>query len=172
MYPPRFADFYDGALPFQMSSIPEGGMCLSAFLVLWNSDPHKVLLGKINKDYDWIRIGALDKDGATRASKGWMLPSSHLKLFESPDDAAERILSKQLGLAVPLKDPRIFSEVYDAPEYERNHWDIEFVFTGEVLRDKLAHPAWTQLEFKDVAKMKREEFARNHQDILSELGLR
>ncbi|MDG6998824.1 MAG: hypothetical protein JRN15_06895 [Nitrososphaerota archaeon] len=31
----RFADFYEGALPFQMTSIPEGGMCLSVFLVLW-----------------------------------------------------------------------------------------------------------------------------------------
>ncbi|MGI0079030.1 MAG: hypothetical protein ACRECH_05350, partial [Nitrososphaerales archaeon] len=69
----RFADFYEGALPFQMSSIPEGGMCLSVFLILWKNNPRHVLLGKVNEEYDWIQIGALDKESAQRASRRWML---------------------------------------------------------------------------------------------------
>jgi hypothetical protein len=37
--------------------------CVSRFfLVVWRGDIHHVLLGKINKDYDWLRIGALDKE--------------------------------------------------------------------------------------------------------------
>src|SRR5487761_679514 len=93
----RFADFYEGALPFQMSSIPEGGMCLSVFLVLWKSNRHRVLLGKVNKDHDWISLGALSNESAEKASTKWMLPSSHLLLYESPNNAALRVLKEQIS---------------------------------------------------------------------------
>ncbi|MCL5068865.1 MAG: NUDIX hydrolase [Thaumarchaeota archaeon] len=171
----RFADFYDGALPFQMSSIPEGGMCLSVFLVLWKEDIHHVLLGKVNKEYDWIGTGALNKESAARITQRWMLPSSHLLLYESPKDAARRVLKEQLGLdAQPLEGPFVYSEVYDAPKYEiKNHWDMEFVFTGKVSsNNELTHPAWSELKFLNVAKLPESEFARSHQDILVEIGAR
>ena len=171
----RFADFYEGALPFQMSSIPEGGMCLSTFLVVWKDDIHSVLLGKVNKDYDWIRIGALDKESASRVGGRWMLPSSHLMLYENPKDAAKRILNEQLSLDEDaVQGPQIFSEVYDAPKYEiKNHWDMEFVFTKQVKQiERVNHPAWSELQFIDVRNLKDGEFARNHQDILGEIGLR
>jgi ADP-ribose pyrophosphatase YjhB (NUDIX family) len=174
----KFADFYEGALWFQMSSIPEGGMCLSAFLAVWKGDIHHVLLGKVNSDFDWVRIGALDRQSASRISSRWMLPSSHLLLYESPTDAAKRILMEQLGLDDrKLKGPLVFSEVYDAPKYEiKNHWDMEFVFTKEIDEEDTesiqTHLAWSSLEFQDVRKLEDKDFARNHQDILSEIGAR
>ena len=169
----RFADFYDGALPYQMSSIPEGGMCLSVFLVVRKGDIHHVLLGKVNKDYDWIRIGALNQESVSRISQRWMLPSSHLLMYESPKDAARRVLKEQLGLDEQgIQGPRVFSEVYDAPKNEvKNHWDMEFVFTKEIReKEDINHPAWSKLEFLDVRKLRDSEFARNHQDILIEMG--
>lgn len=171
----RFADFYEGALPFQMSSIPEGGMCLSAFLVIWKDDIHNVLLGKVNKNYDWINAGALDKDGASRVSERWMLPSSHLVLFENPKAAAVRVLKEQLGLDDEgIQGPQVFSEVYDAPKYDiKNHWDMEFVFTKQIKNiEQMKHPAWNELKFLDVRNLQDKEFARNHQDILAEIDLR
>lgn len=172
----RFADFYEGALPFQMSAVPEDGMCLSAFLILWKESRQKVLLGKVNEDYDWIRIGALDKENARRASGRWMLPSSHLLLYESPNDAARRIQREQLGIDenLELSGPTVFSEVYGAPRLEiKNHWDVEFVFTGEVKQNlPTEHEPWSALDFMDVRALKDSDYARNHQDILAEAGFR
>lgn len=171
----RFADFYEGALPFQMPSVPDGGMCLSVFLILWKNDPNHVLLGKVNKDYDWIHIGALDKNSTERIAGRWMLPSSHLLMYESPKDGAKRVLHEQLGIDnLELDGPFVFSEVYDAPKLEiKNHWDIEFVFKGEI-KGKLPkrEEVWSSIEFVDVSNVKNIEFARNHQDILAEAGSR
>lgn len=171
----RFADFYEGALPFQMSTLPEGGMCLSAFLILWKNNRRNVLLGKVNKDYDWIPIGALDEESAQRASNRWMLPSSHLLLYESPRSGAKRILKEQLGLEnQELDGPIVFSEVYDAPKLDiKDHWDMEFVFTSEVKGDLPPnHEPWSRLEFVDVSTLKDSDFTRSHQDILVEAGFR
>ncbi|HKW04173.1 MAG TPA: NUDIX domain-containing protein [Nitrososphaerales archaeon] len=173
----RFADFYEGALPFQMSTVPGGGMCLSVFLILWRNTKNNILLGKVNKDYDWIRIGALDNEGAQRVGSRWMLPSSHLLIYESPDDGAKRVLSEQLGIedtGIELNNPRVFSEVYDSPKFEiKNHWDVEFVFTGEMKENlPTKHEPWSVLEFVDLSSLKDSNFARNHQDILAEAGFR
>lgn len=171
----KFADFYEGALPFQMSSIPKGGMCLSAFLVLWKDEVHSVLLGKLNKNFDWINLGALDKDSTSRISERWILPSSHLMLYENPRAAAKRVLNEQLGLGDEgIQGPQVFSEVYDAPRFEiKNHWDMEFVFTKQIKNtERVVHPAWNELKFLDVRNLRDDEFARNHQDVLGEAGLR
>jgi ADP-ribose pyrophosphatase YjhB (NUDIX family) len=158
-----------------MSDIPEGGACLSVFLILWNGSKNRVLMGKVNPEYlDWEHIGALNKTRLGRYRDKWMLPSSHLVLYESPKQAAERILKEQLGLeVVKLGDPIIFTEVYDIePANLKNHWDFEFVFLAELERNAVSHPAWAELEFVDVSTMADDSFARNHQDILAQAGLR
>jgi len=157
-----------------MSEIPAGGMCLSAFVVLRNA-AGGVLLGKPNPSFpDWDNIGALNPQRIARISTRWMLPSSHLMLYESPHDAGRRILREQLDLEeTPLK-MNVFNEVYDIPNVGlKNHWDIEFVFTGEVAAATLKRipPQWTALEFVQPSALKAEDFARNHQDILSHLGI-
>src|SRR5205809_319399 len=109
---------------------------------------------------------AVDPQRADANGKGWMLPSSHLMIGESPQTAAERILKEQLGLpASPLKGPFVFSEVYGP----KNHWDLEFIFVGE--RDQVGqHPVWRELSFVDVNATPREEIARYHEDILAHVG--
>ncbi len=166
----RFADFYEGALPFQMDRIPEGGMCLSAFLILWKNNRRNILLGKVNPEVDWVRIGALSKERAEKISGRWMLPSSHLLLYESPLGAAKRISKEQLTLDwedVKTREFQDFSEAYSDP----THWDTEFVFKGE-LESLPQSPAWRELRFVDVSTVPDKEFARSHQDIVAEAGLR
>ena len=169
----RFADFCDGALTFQMDSVPKGGMCLSVFLVLWRDDKRNVLVGKVNRDHNWIRAGALSKEAATKISGRWMLPSSHLLLFESPQDAAKRVLREQLRMKYDELRSTVlqaFSEAYSKPR----HWDLEFILQGEIKGElsRGSHSAWNELKFLDVSKMKDSEFARSHQDILAEVGVR
>ncbi|HEV2390116.1 MAG TPA: hypothetical protein VGS04_05255, partial [Nitrososphaerales archaeon] len=92
----RFAAFSREALPPRMNSVPEGGMCISAFLVISKKGAKEdVLMGKINKNAEWDHIGALDGKRLERFASGWMLPSSHLMLFETPEGAARRILREQ-----------------------------------------------------------------------------
>lgn len=172
----RFAAFSKKALRPRMNEIPEAGLCLSVFIILTKAgSPDEVLLGHLNPRADWEHIGALDPERAERNSKGWMLPSSHLMLEESPQEATNRILREQLGLeAQQLNEPRVFSEAYssgkvwDSAPYK--HWDIEFIFQGE--RNEIRpHPTWRELKFVDLRQTKKEEMARYHEDILAHVGL-
>jgi ADP-ribose pyrophosphatase YjhB (NUDIX family) len=163
----KFTRFNPQDRPMTTHEIPEGGICLSAFLVIGEAGhPERVLMGHLNPSAPWDHIGALDPERAEVNSRGWMLPSSHLLLGEAPEAAAERILKEQLGLPLlPLNGPHVYSEVYGA----KNHWDLEFVFIGE--RDQIAeHPAWSDLSFVDVNATPRDQIARYHEDILAHVG--
>lgn len=168
----KFAGFQSkGAPSFRMSSIPSGGMCLSSFVMLMNSQG-KVLMGKLNPEFDWDHIGALDDERKKRHTAGWMLPGCHLLIGESPKDAADRILGEQLGLSgIELAAPEVYSETYSPSSTgEVGHWDIEFVFKGKH-EGAVTHPAWKELSFVDP-NAPESEFARGHQDVLRNAGLR
>lgn len=167
----KFAGFSRGAPTFRMSETPEGGFCLSSFVLLMDGGG-RVLMGKLNPDYDWEHIGALDEERKIRHSSGWMLPSSHLMVGEAPEAAARRILREQLGIeSLELTGPTVISETYrTSPARSADHWDIEFVFSGRY--DKtVKHPAWKELAYVDP-NADDGQFARNHQDILRSSRLR
>lgn len=163
----QFTRFSRTSAPPRISEIPDGGFCLSSFVVLSRTGrPNDVLLGRLDPNAEWEHIGGLGKDRAEANSKGWMLPSSQLLYGESPSDAAKRILAEMLGISdQQLKGPAVFSEVYGP----KNHWDIEFIFTGERESAK-PHRAWRELRFVDCAQLQQTDFARSHQDILAHIG--
>jgi len=67
----RFAHFKRDAVPPRMNEIPEGGFCISSFLVISKTkSPEQVLAGHINKSAPWDHIGALDPERVERHSKG------------------------------------------------------------------------------------------------------
>jgi ADP-ribose pyrophosphatase YjhB (NUDIX family) len=168
--------------------IPESGMCLSSFLVISEKESDeantkkKVLMGKLNPDAPWDHLGALDKKRAERNSRGWMLPSCHLMLFESPREAAIRIAREQLGLSsLELGDPIVVSEVYPStlfPEL-KNHWDLEFIFkavlSSKEIPTETMKQVWKEIRFLDTSTLssmkKNNEIARSHEDILASAGL-
>jgi ADP-ribose pyrophosphatase YjhB (NUDIX family) len=163
----RFAAFSKDALPPRMNTLPQGGMCISAFLVISKKgDQGGVLMGRLNKNAEWDHIGALDGKRVERFASGWMLPSSHLILFETPEGAARRILREQLGIRnQSLDGPLTFADTSGTS----NHWDLGFIFTGE----REAAPssaAWDELKFVDVAKLKRDEIVRSQLDVLAYAG--
>jgi ADP-ribose pyrophosphatase YjhB (NUDIX family) len=160
----KFAHFKRDVAEPRIKEIPEGGFCISAFLIISKRGyPNKVLMGHLNKNAPWDHIGALDSERVKRHSRGWMLPSSGLIFGESPQEAATRILKEQLGLENEnLEGPRIISEIYGDEE----HWDLEFLFLGE-LENAPSHNAWLELKFVDLSKTRREEIARLHEDVLA-----
>jgi ADP-ribose pyrophosphatase YjhB (NUDIX family) len=154
--------------PPRMDEVPDGGLCLSSFLVISRSGrQNHVLMGILDPKAPWERIGALDSKRAELNSRGWMLPSSHLLLHESPQEAASRIAREQLEIeGLRLQGPLVFSEVYGP----KKHWDIEFVFLGEMDQPPKAS-AWSRLEFVDTSTLRRPDFARSHEDILEHVGM-
>ena len=150
-------------------------MCLSSFLVLAAPhDPKRVLVGRIAPDPRWEELGGLDPGRAARVGNGWMLPSSQLLLFESPEEAASRIARELLGLDLPmLEGPRVFSETHHRPgaKGEDAHWDLHFVFTGRGPPHPPTHPLWRELAYVAVQETRRTEFARNQGDVLELVGL-
>jgi len=163
----RFAAFSKGAVPPRMNTVPQGGMCISAFLVISKKDePKSVIMGRINKNAEWDHIGALDGKRLERFASGWMLPSSHLILFETPEGAARRILREQLGIRnQALQGPLTFADTSGTA----NHWDLGFVFTGE-RESAPSNAAWDELKFVDVAMLKRDEIVRSQVDVLAYAG--
>lgn len=166
---------YEGN-PVYTLEIPEGGMCLSSFLVVTEGDSKHVLMGHLNPEAPWNHIGALDRERALAHSKGWMLPSSHLILYESPQEAAQRILREQLGMkGVELTGPAVAAEAGTPrrfPDHPK-HWDFEFIFRGRArVGSLLKNEAWSELRFVDLAQTKREEVARSHDEVLENAGFR
>jgi hypothetical protein len=151
-------------------------MCLSVFLVL--SPPRRagaVLMGRLDPSAPWSEIGALDPARASALGDRWMLPSSQLLFFESPEDAARRILEEQLASPpIPLRGPAVFSEAYrraGSPAADP-HWDFHFIFRGRWPSSTPPRaPAWRQLEFVEVGRTDPTEIARSQGDVLALLGL-
>jgi len=165
----RFAAFSKKAVPPRMRKMPEGGMCISAFVIISRrNDPGSVLMGKIDKNANWDHIGALDPKRVERLRTGWMLPSSHLMLYETPEGAARRILREQLNIHdMKLDGPLTFVDTSGT----ENHWDIGFIYTGT--RDlPPKSPAWSELRFVQPGELKGEEVVRSQIDVLAYAGKR
>jgi hypothetical protein len=159
-----------------VSEVPDNGMCLSVFLVL--EPPGRdgaVLMGRIDPSAPWGEIGAIHPALLATIGDRWMLPSSQLLLFESPADAARRILNEQLGSGpLPLSGPLVFSDPSVRPGSPGHdpHWDFHFVYRGRWNSPSAPRtPAWRHLEFVEVARTGRAEIARDQGDVLELIGL-
>ena len=159
---------------FGMPEPPEGGLCLSAFLIITDErNGKRVLMGHLNPKATWDHIGALDPSRVEVHSKGWMLPSCHLLVYESPQEAAKRILREQLEMDLTLSGPEVISETYTPRRFPDLplHWDIEFLFRGKMSENRIPRPfAWSQLSFVNLNATEKTEIARSHEDILESAG--
>lgn len=154
--------------------LPGDGLCLNAFLIVrQRGHPDRALLGRIDPAAPWDRLGALETARRAQIGERWMLPCSQLLLFEAPQEAARRLVREQLELEeLPLRGPKVFSEAYDRPPAAAAdpHWDLHFLFRGELDRPPVASP-WKELAFVEVAATPRDAFARAHGDVLALAGL-
>jgi 8-oxo-dGTP pyrophosphatase MutT (NUDIX family) len=157
-------------------TVPDDGLCLSTFLVLRPTGyPGRVLVGRLNPDADWVHIGAIDARRAAMWSKGWMLPSSQLIYYESPDESARRVAREQLGIELAnVPSPIVMADTdYRASAAEGDlHWDFGFIYLLDGYPESPPHhPAWSELEFVEVSKTPRQSFVRSQGDVLERVGL-
>ena len=122
-------------------------------------------MGKIDTEAPWDHLGALDPKRIELHRKGWMLPSSHLIVHESPREAATRIAKEQLDLdELALSEPKVVSEVYP-PKYFPDideHWDIEFIFSSVIPKEEIPTKtsAFREIKMLDPRMTKKSEIAR------------
>jgi ADP-ribose pyrophosphatase YjhB (NUDIX family) len=173
----RFARFRPsaGADPM-VFPVPTDGMCISTFLVLRpQGKPGHALVGRLDPTASWGAIGGLDPPRARRFASGWMLPSSQLLYYESAEASARRIGREQLGLELgPLPAPVLMSDtsVREPTSPTDRHWDLGFVYVVDGQPPAPPrHPAWTELQYVEVARTPRREFARSHDEVLALAGL-
>jgi ADP-ribose pyrophosphatase YjhB (NUDIX family) len=158
-------------------SVPEGGLCLSAFLIIRSAQaPARVLLGKPDPKAPWEAMATLEEAHLRSIGDRWILPASHLLEFESPSECARRIGREQLGSAdLPMRGPEVFSEAYPSAidPNSGTHWDLHFLFQadwsapGDPISD-----VWRELGFLDVRTLRPGDIARGHADILALGGLK
>jgi hypothetical protein len=158
------------------AELPDGGLCLSVFLVLEDPDrPGRILMGQVEPTAGWWELGGIDPGRLERIGDRWMLPSRQLRFYEGPDEAAASILVDQLGArAFPLEGPHVFSDPATGPTPGTRdpHWDVHFVYRGRwLLPTSPPTPAWRRLEFVDVAGTPHEAIARGQGDVLALVGL-
>jgi ADP-ribose pyrophosphatase YjhB (NUDIX family) len=158
---------------FNESNVPKGGTCLSSFLLVKSKGG--VLVGKMTKPEIWVQRFLVGEMFAPKyaASGKWLLPASHLKYGEKPEDAAMRVLVEQVGIPKSkLSLVQVQSHLAQDPnDPEAAHWDICFVYSG-AFRGKLQKPEWfSELRFVKPRELVAEDFTRGHGDVLTELGV-
>jgi ADP-ribose pyrophosphatase YjhB (NUDIX family) len=158
---------------FMEGHVPKGGACISTFLVLRGKGG--VLVGKMTKPDIWVEKFFVGPTFAPQyASSGkWILPASHLKYGEHPDDAAKRVLTEQLelrGVKLALSDVQSHLS-QDPNDPEAAHWDLCFIYEGK-LRGEVKRPKWfSELAFVKAKDISVQDFTRGHGDVLKQFGI-
>ena len=156
---------------------PAGGICLSSFVVVSNGAG--VLLGKMKNPDVWIERFFVSPQFVPRylSEEKYLMPASHLAWYESPLDAAERILKEQALLNFPKEKIKLLgvqSHLRGDLNDEKNppHWDICFVYEARLpakIARKIKSPDWFgDFGFKSKTKLSASDFARGHGDVLEE----
>jgi hypothetical protein len=161
---------------FAPDDVPPGSICLSSFVVITDGRGG-ILAGPMDRLDIWLeRFYVSPVNGPSFLASGkLLLPASHLVWYESPLDAAERVV-KEMTLIDDL--PRDRLKLIDAQSHLRPsskdpslpHWDICMVYRVDSYEGRLKRPEWFK-EFGFRSDLKVDDFARGHGDILEEAGL-
>lgn len=171
----RFCSFVKGGRSgLGIDEIPKDGFCISVFLIIREKGTGKVLMGHLDPAGPWDHIGGLDSERVKVHSRGLMLPSCHLMYGEAPDDCALRIAREQLNLTeMKFSGPAVYSETYEPKRFpgSRDHWDLEFIYTGIMSGNDIPQTehVWLDIKFVDIDATASEKIARSHEDILAHL---
>jgi ADP-ribose pyrophosphatase YjhB (NUDIX family) len=158
---------------FMEGNVPKGGTCISSFIVAEKEG--KVLLGKMSSPEIWVDRFLVGSAFAPKyaASGKWLLPASHLKFGESPDECAQRILREQLLVEVQaLKLAGIQSHLSGEPASpEDAHWDLCIIYEATVPEPSSVPQWFSELRYVPVKNLRPSDFTRGHGDVLAQLGL-
>jgi len=157
---------------FMPGQVPEGGVCISSFVIAEKGG--KVLVGKMKNPETWVERFLVGPNLAPKfaASGKWLLPASHLKFGESPDECAKRIAREQLLAGENCTLVGIQSHISGDPaDIENSHWDLCIIYRASI-PEPIQVPEWfSELRYVSTKDLKTGDFARGHGDVLEQLGL-
>lgn len=157
---------------------PEGGFCVSAFLLV--EDGGKILAGRMDPGHAdrWTREWAPNLpyyEGERREAlfSGWRLPATYLRTGEPFEAAARRVATDQLALAqTPPDEPS--RTVSTSTESRRSsgteHWDIFTVHRMQANAPSPMPDHWADLAFRDPSSLEAEGMVMRHDHVLQEMG--
>lgn len=157
---------------------PPGGICLSSFVVVSNGPG--ILLGKMKNPETWVErffVSQKFVPGYMAEEGKYLMPATHLAWYESPLDAADRILREQALVNFPKEKIKLLgvqSHLRGDVNDEKNppHWDICFVYEAKLptkSAGKIKSPDWfDDFGFKPKSKLTTANFLRGHGDVLEE----
>lgn len=161
---------------FSVGDVPPGTVCISSFVAV-NDGKDGVLAGRMDHLDIWLdRFFMNPVTGPTYVASGKLvLPASHLAWYESPLDAAQRIL-REMALIDDVPKDRI--KLVDVQSHLRPrtsdpsipHWDICVLYKVDSYQGKIKQPEWFK-DFGFKSDLKIDDFTRGHGDILEEAGL-
>jgi ADP-ribose pyrophosphatase YjhB (NUDIX family) len=159
----------EGSSPHGFWHLPEGGMCLSAFLFV--RDGTRILLGKYRDHPEWAELAGLEPDRVRRNTSGWTIPASQLKFGEDPREAARRIGERILAIrGLAYSEPRVATELYE-PSWlpGKSHYDVSFfVDATPPAGHRVTPPPWyAELAWQDPMTLNPAEYARSHGDVVA-----
>lgn len=162
--------------PAPRYGLPEAGFCLSSFAIITEGD--RVLLG-IARDHprweaEWApNFGAYDPDERRKEFQSWRFPATYLYEGEHPDDALERVLRDQLGVAEFEAGPGAVHAFYDPSDWfpGKKHYDICFVYEVETSPPSEVPTWFARLEFVEASSLKGKDFGSAMGDLAAALRM-
>ncbi|MCE5264496.1 MAG: NUDIX domain-containing protein [Deltaproteobacteria bacterium] len=156
------------APPRGWTRVPPGGMCLCAYLFVMKGG--KILLGKYADHPAWKELCGMEPARIRANAHGWTLPASHVKFGEDPRETARRIGEEILMLdrGLVYSEPFVKTFLYEpAIAPGEKHYDVLFLFDVSAGEDvQVRKPPWyAALEWCDVGRLPRNQFARQHDDV-------
>jgi len=156
--------------------LPEGGFCLSAFLIV-RDRRGAILLGRPRLHEAWPDRGCVPfwRLREFIRERVWVLPASHFLMDEAPDAAARRVARDWAG--VPSSSPKLIavtSELFPTGRVLRvgrsrhplNHWALCFIFELNAGPRRANPPAWEELRFFSAGDLPTLKIGRGHEDLL------
>lgn len=162
----RFLWFSPKAPPQGHREVPEGGFCVSAFLVV-RDERGRVLAGRYAPDHPELELRTgMDAARRHKYARGFTLPARHLRLGESPEETARSIARDLAPVDIDaLRLVRAWAESYDLDTYPgRTHHDLMFGFAAQARGEPRVPPWYAELRFVREDEV---AWARGHDDVLA-----
>lgn len=154
--------------------VPEGGFCLSTFLLVEREG--RILAGRMGKTHAerWTEQWAPNLafyEGERREGlfAGWRFPATYLRTGEDPRDAAQRVWADQLGLDghAKLPEPTVVSEAGSSRRRPTaQHWDVLFLFRTEGPPLDAVPEHWAELDYRTPEALLDEELVMLHGELV------
>lgn len=154
--------------------VPEGGFCVSAFLLVENEG--KILAGRMDEDHadHWTQEWAPNLayyEGPRREAlfAGWRLPATYLRTGEAFQAAAKRVATDQLALPdpPPVEASRIVSTATESRRFPgTDHWDIFTVHRTQGPASPPVPDHWAELAYRDPSTLQEDGLVMRHGHVL------